>query len=74
MAQEKARVLIVGTGGVGTMSAYALMQGGKADVTAVMRSNYDAAVKNGISIDSIQYGHDIKGFRPTTSKLSSAAV
>ncbi|KAJ5747149.1 uncharacterized protein N7511_008845 [Penicillium nucicola] len=62
---QKARVLIVGTGGVGTMSAYALMQGGKADVTAVMRSNYDAAVKNGISIDSIQYGHDIKGFRPT---------
>ncbi|KAJ5312203.1 hypothetical protein N7508_003033 [Penicillium antarcticum] len=66
MVQEKARVLIVGTGGVGTMSAYALMQGGKADVTAVMRSNYDTAVKNGISIDSIQYGHDIKGFRPTT--------
>ena len=51
------------------MSAYALMQAGKADVTAVMRSNYDAAVKNGISIDSIQYGHEIKGFRPTTSKL-----
>ncbi|OGE52304.1 hypothetical protein PENARI_c010G12553 [Penicillium arizonense] len=48
------------------MSAYALMQAGKADVTAVMRSNYDAAVKNGISIDSIQYGHEIKGFRPTT--------
>jgi 2-dehydropantoate 2-reductase len=74
MAEEKFRVLIVGTGGVGTMSAYALMQGGKADVTAVMRSNYDAAVKNGISIDSIQYGHDIKGFRPTHSKLSSTTI
>ncbi|RHZ60122.1 ketopantoate reductase family protein [Aspergillus thermomutatus] len=65
MAHEKARVLIVGTGGVGTMSAYALEQGGKAEVTAVMRSNYDAVAKHGIDIDSIQYGNDIRGWRPT---------
>ncbi|KAL4935563.1 hypothetical protein BDV06DRAFT_234212 [Aspergillus oleicola] len=65
MAQEKARVLIVGTGGVGTMSAYALEQGGKAEVTAVMRSNFDAVQKNGISIDSCQWGNDIKGWRPS---------
>ncbi|KAI0437858.1 putative 2-dehydropantoate 2-reductase [Xylaria telfairii] len=65
MAQARARVLIVGTGGVGTMAAYALETGGKAEVTAVMRSNYAAVAKNGIDIDSIEHGHDIKGWRPT---------
>lgn len=68
MTQSKANVLVVGTGGVGTMAAYALEIGGKAQVTAVMRSNYDAVEKNGINIDSIEHGHDIKGWRPTTSK------
>ncbi|KAL4784998.1 ketopantoate reductase PanE/ApbA C terminal-domain-containing protein [Aspergillus varians] len=63
MAQEKPRVLIVGTGGIGAMSAYALDQGGKADVTAVLRSNYDAVSKAGFEIDSIQYG-SISGWRP----------
>lgn len=52
MSEQKARVLIVGTGGVGTMSAYALQQGGKAEVTAVMRSNYEAVKENGVNIDS----------------------
>ncbi|KAL2799421.1 ApbA-domain-containing protein [Aspergillus keveii] len=60
----KSRVLVVGTGGIGTMSAYALEQGGLAEVTAVMRSNYDAAVNNGIDIDSVLWGQ-IKGWRPT---------
>ncbi|KAJ4253895.1 hypothetical protein NW762_010293 [Fusarium torreyae] len=59
----KSRVLIVGTGGIGTMSAYALEQGGLAEVTAVMRSNYDAAVNDGIDIDSVLWGQ-IKGWRP----------
>ncbi|KAL4912873.1 ketopantoate reductase PanE/ApbA C terminal-domain-containing protein [Aspergillus aurantiobrunneus] len=62
-AQEKARVLIIGTGGIGTISAYALEQGGKAEVTAVMRSNYDVVSKAGFEIDSIQYGR-ISGWRP----------
>ncbi|RYC59103.1 hypothetical protein CHU98_g7095 [Xylaria longipes] len=65
MAQAKERVLIIGTGGVGTMAAYALETGGKAEVTAVMRSNYAAVEKNGIDIDSIEHGHGIKGWRPT---------
>ncbi|KAI1342561.1 putative 2-dehydropantoate 2-reductase [Xylariaceae sp. FL0016] len=63
---SKAKVLIVGTGGVGTMAAYALETGGKAEVTAVMRSNYAAVKEHGIDIDSIEHGHDIKGWRPTT--------
>lgn len=68
MTASKARVLIVGTGGVGTMAAYALEIGGKAQVTAIMRSNYDAVQKNGITIDSIEHGRNIKGWRPTESK------
>lgn len=62
----KSRVLVVGTGGIGTMSAYALEEGGLAEVTAVMRSNYDAAINNGIDIDSVQWGQ-IKAWRLTTS-------
>ncbi|KAG5770607.1 hypothetical protein H9Q72_002597 [Fusarium xylarioides] len=65
----KSRVLVVGTGGIGTMSAYALEQGGLAEVTAVMRSNYDAAVKQGIDIDSVLWGQ-IKGWRPTASMFT----
>jgi 2-dehydropantoate 2-reductase len=65
---EKAKVLLIGSGGVGTMCAYALESGGKAEVTAVLRSNYDAVTKNGFDIDSIEHGSDITGFRPTRSK------
>ncbi|KAE8370448.1 ApbA-domain-containing protein [Aspergillus caelatus] len=60
----KSRILVVGTGGIGTMSAYALEHGGLAEVTAVMRSNYKAAVKHGIDIDSVQWGQ-IKAWRPS---------
>jgi ketopantoate reductase len=68
MASEKASILVIGMGGVGTMAAYALETGGGANVTAVLRSNYGAVEAHGFDIDSIDYGHDIKGFRPTTSK------
>ncbi|KAJ5273091.1 ketopantoate reductase PanE/ApbA C terminal-domain-containing protein [Penicillium angulare] len=60
----KSRVLLVGTGGIGTVSAYHLEKGGLAEVTAVMRSNYEAAMKNGIDIDSVQFGQ-IKAWKPT---------
>lgn len=70
---SKSRVLVVGTGGIGTMAAYALEVGGKAEVTAVMRSNYEAAVKDGIDIDSVQYGQ-IKAFRPTHSESLQPSV
>jgi len=68
MANSKARVLIVGTGGVGTMAAYALEIGGKAHVTAVMRSNFDAVQRQGIRIDSIEHGKGINDWRPSESK------
>ena len=66
----KSRILVVGTGGIGTMSAYALEQGGLAEVTAVMRSNYDAAVSQGIDIDSVLWGK-IKGWKPTASMFTN---
>lgn len=66
----KSRVLVVGTGGIGTMSAYALESGGLAEVTAVLRSNYDAVTKNGFDIDSVLYGQ-ISGWRPTQGTTNS---
>ena len=67
---SKINVLLVGTGGVGAMAAYALEKGGHAIVTAVLRSNFDAVEKSGFSIDSVDHGHDIRGFRPSKSKSS----
>lgn len=56
------RILTVGMGGVGTMAAYALETGGKAEVTAVLRFTYNTVEKKGIDMDSIEHGHDIKGW------------
>lgn len=64
-ADKKARVLLIGSGGVGTMASYALETGGMAEVTAVCRSNYEVAVKDGFSIDSIEHGQGITGFKPS---------
>jgi 2-dehydropantoate 2-reductase len=63
--QKKATILLVGSGGVGTMAAYALESGGRAAVTAVCRSNYDAVKSDGFNIDSLDHGQGITGFRPT---------
>jgi ketopantoate reductase len=63
----KANVLLVGSGGVGTMGAYALEAGGKATVTAVLRSNYDAVEKSGFSFDSIDHGK-ATGWKPSQSR------
>ena len=63
----KANVLLVGSGGVGTMAAYNIEAGGIATVTAVLRSNYEAVKRNGFTITSLDHGY-IKGWRPTKSK------
>lgn len=65
MAETKTKVLVIGGGGVGTMAAYALEIGGQAEVSMVLRSNFSAAKKDGFTIDSIQHGHDIKGWQPS---------
>lgn len=63
----KANVLLVGSGGVGTMAAYALEKGGKTSVTAVLRSNYKAVNEEGFHINSIQHGN-VKNWKPSISE------
>ncbi|KAK0107089.1 hypothetical protein ONS95_003796 [Cadophora gregata] len=60
----KSNVLLVGSGGVGTMAAYNLEAGGLATVTAVLRSNFKAVSENGFTINSVDHGTDIKGWKP----------
>ncbi|WPH03195.1 Hypothetical protein R9X50_00607100 [Acrodontium crateriforme] len=52
------KVLVHGTGGIGSIYVYLLTQAG-CDVTAVCRSNYSAVKSNGIIIDSEVYGKDL---------------
>ncbi len=61
---EKARVLLVGSGGIGTLTAFNLEQGGLASVTAILRSNYAAVKEKGFTIDSCDHGK-FEGWRPT---------
>ncbi|ROV95619.1 hypothetical protein VSDG_05314 [Cytospora chrysosperma] len=63
--RKKANVLLIGSGGVGTMGAYALEKGGKASITAVLRSNYSVVKEQGFTIDSLEHGK-VKDWRPTT--------
>ncbi|KIX07434.1 uncharacterized protein Z518_02087 [Rhinocladiella mackenziei CBS 650.93] len=64
----RTNVLLVGSGGVGTMAAYALETGCQAEVTAVLRSNYEAVQKAGFFIDSIEHGDGIGPWKPTKCK------
>lgn len=67
VSEAKANVLLVGSGGVGTMAAYALEKGGKASVTAVLRSNYGVVNEKGFDINSIQHG-EVRSWKPSTSE------
>lgn len=64
MSSPRSKVLIVGLGGVGVLAAYALEYNKKAEVTALIRSDYDRVIEKGYEINSVDYGH-IEGFRPT---------
>jgi ketopantoate reductase len=66
--QEKANMLLMGSGGVGTIVALNLEVGRLATVTAVLRSNYKAAVENGFHIVSCDHGV-IKVWRPSRGEL-----
>ncbi|KAF4996092.1 hypothetical protein FGRMN_4685 [Fusarium graminum] len=61
---EKARVLLVGCGGIGCIAALNLEYGGQAQVTAVLRSSYDIVKERGFTINSVDHGQ-VRGFRPT---------
>lgn len=55
--------ILIGTGGIGTITAYALETRKCAEVTAVLRSNYLTVKENGFSIDSVDYGWGIREWR-----------
>lgn len=57
------KILVVGTGGVGVMAAYALDLCPDVEVTAVIRSDYDTVKRVGYNITSVDYGK-IENFRP----------
>ncbi|KAL1617035.1 hypothetical protein SLS54_008030 [Diplodia seriata] len=63
-SESRIRVLVVGTGGVGTMASVALEKSGRATVTAVLRSNYDQVKAHGLEIDSCDHGK-LSGWRPS---------
>ncbi|KAJ5497999.1 Ketopantoate reductase ApbA/PanE [Penicillium expansum] len=60
----KRRVLVIGSGGVGTMVSVALERSGQASVTSVLRSNYEQVVKHGFEIESIDHGK-LSSWRPS---------
>ena len=66
---SKANILLVGSGGVGSMAAYNLEVGGLASVTAVLRSNFEAVMQNGFTITSLDHGY-VKGWKPSNSLYS----
>jgi ketopantoate reductase len=65
---ENARILLVGCGGIGCIAALNLESGGRAQVTAVLRSSYDIVKERGFTINSVDHGQ-VRGFRPTESRL-----
>lgn len=56
------KVVIVGTGGVGAIAALALSYS-DAEVTAIVRSDYEKVSKEGFHIKSVDYGEQ-KNFKP----------
>lgn len=66
MSQSKLKILLIGSGGIGTITAYALETGGLAEVTAILRSNFAVVEKNGFTIDSVDHGY-VQGWRPSHS-------
>lgn len=64
MASPKAKVLVVGSGGIGTIAALNLELGGQVEVSSVLRSNYEIVNTNGFAIRSCEHG-EIQNWRPS---------
>ncbi|RAL14715.1 ketopantoate reductase family protein [Aspergillus homomorphus CBS 101889] len=60
----KTRVLLLGSGGIGTIAALNLECGNQAEVTAVLRSNFPTVIDRGFEIISCDHGH-LHNWRPT---------
>jgi ketopantoate reductase len=67
---DKKTVLLIGGGAVGAVAALNLETGGLAEVTIVLRSNYDAVNENGFDFVSIDHG-TVTGFKPTVGVSKS---
>ncbi|KAL6238944.1 hypothetical protein BDW75DRAFT_199949 [Aspergillus navahoensis] len=65
MGSTKSNILVIGFGGIGTMTAYNLEAGGLATVTGVLRSNYDLVTERGFKIWSCDHGQ-VSSWRPTS--------
>lgn len=59
----KREVLLVGSGGVGTIVGYGINYTNNANLSAVLRRDYEKVNEKGFDITSIDYG-DIKGWKP----------
>ncbi|SCO91226.1 related to ketopantoate reductase [Fusarium oxysporum] len=57
-------ILLVGGGGLGVIAALSLEASCRAQVTAVLRSNYKIVKENGYNVKSCDHG-DIEGWSPT---------
>jgi ketopantoate reductase len=68
MTPDKTNVLLVGSGGIGTIAALNLQAGGQASVTCVLRSNFEAVNKHGFKIESVDHGY-IESFRPAKGSI-----
>lgn len=58
------KVLVVGSGGVGSIAALSLSLNGKCETTLVVRSDYDHVASTGYTVHSVTYG-DYFNWRPT---------
>ncbi len=59
----KFNVLLIGTGGVGTIVAYGIDYVGKANLSVVVRRDYSKVIESGWDLNSCDYG-EIKGWKP----------
>ncbi|KAH8168709.1 ketopantoate reductase panE/ApbA domain-containing protein [Sarocladium implicatum] len=60
----KSNILVIGFGGIGTITAYNLEASGLASVTGVLRSNHDQVNEHGFNIWSCDHG-EIASWKPT---------
>lgn len=57
------KVIVIGAGGVGVVTALSLCVKGLSNVSLAIRSDYEVVLKQGYEINSCDYG-PLKGFRP----------
>lgn len=60
-------IILIGSGGVGTIAALCLSKSGRARVTTVLRSKYEIIKTQGWDIDSVDHGV-FKGWKSDRGK------